>query len=53
MQSLKDFHKEDISYDSIQTLKDEYVGHDCDYYKVKLKNTNDLLNLLDHIPRKV
>ena len=53
MESLKDFHKEDILYDSVKTVEDDYIEHDIDYYKVKLKSAQDLLDLLDSVPRKI
>jgi hypothetical protein len=53
MESLKDFHKEDILYDSVKTVGDDYIEHDTDYYKVKLKSAQDILDLLDYVPRKI
>jgi hypothetical protein len=53
MESLKDFRKEDILYDSVKTVESDYIEHDTDYYKVKLKDADDLLDLVDSVPRKI
>jgi hypothetical protein len=54
MEPLKDFCKEDILYNSVKTVESDYIEHDDnDYYKVKLKNADDLLDLIDSVPRKI
>lgn len=52
MKTLENHYREDIKSDSIQTAKD-YIEHDYNYYKVTLKNSDDLLRVLDSIPRKI
>ena len=49
MRPLLDLHKEDISEEITSIIK-EYNGHDYNYYKVALKNENDLLELLESTP---
>jgi hypothetical protein len=53
MKSLSNFYRDDISSDSIQKAKDEYIEHDYNYYKVKIQSSDELLSLLDSIPKKV
>ena len=53
MKSLSNFYREDISSDSIQKAKDEYIEHDYNYYKVKIQSSDELLSLLESIPQKV
>ena len=51
MKALKDFHKGDISYSSIQEVKDEYNKQDENYYKVMIKTSDDLLSLLKSVQK--
>ena len=53
MKTLENHHREDIKSDSIQTVKDDYIEHDHNYYKITLRNSDDLLSVLDSIPRKI
>jgi hypothetical protein len=53
MESLSNFYREDISSDSIQKAKDEYINHDYNYFKVKIQSSDELLSLLGSIPQKV
>lgn len=53
MKSLNNFYRDDISSDSIQKAKDEYIEHDYNYYKVKIQSSDELLSLLESIPQKV
>ena len=53
MGSLENCYREDIKSDQIQKVKDDYIEHDYDYYKIMLKSSDDLLRILDSIPRKI
>jgi hypothetical protein len=53
MESLENCYREDIKSDQIQKVKDDYIEHDYDYYKIMLKSSDDLLRILDSIPRKI
>ena len=52
MKILSDLHEEDIQTEETQILKDEYMKHDYNYYKVALKSADDLLSLLEFIPQE-
>ena len=53
MESLENCWIKDIKSDSIQKVKNDYIDHDYDYYKIMLKSSDDLLRILDSIPRKI
>lgn len=53
MGSLENCYREDIKSDQIKKVKDDYIEHDYDYYKIMLKSSDDLLRILDSIPRKM
>jgi hypothetical protein len=53
MKSLENNYREEIKSDSIQKVRDDYIKHDYNYYKVTIKNSEDLLCVLDSIPRKI
>lgn len=53
MGSLENCYREDIKSDQIKKVKDDYIEHDYDYYKIMLKSSDDLLRILDSIPRKI
>lgn len=53
MESLENCWIKDIKSDSIQKVKNDYIEHDYDYYKIMLKSSDDLLRILDSIPRKI
>ena len=47
MKDLSDFYMEDIPSSEIETIKNDYIEHKNDYYKVAFKSRNELLSLLD------
>ena len=53
MESLENCWIKDIKSEQIQKVKDDYIEHDYDYYKIMLKSSDDLLRILDSIPRKI
>ena len=52
MESLSNLHGEDVHPSDTQILKDQYIEHDYNYYKVALKSADDLICLLQSLPQE-
>ena len=52
MESLCNLYTENIHPKDTETLKDQYIEHNYNYYKVALKSADELLCLLQSIPQE-